>query len=175
MGVGLVIRHVLPLRNLVITGEEAFVVFTTYGLAFSLIASASTVIRRRDTIILILAATVIWGVFVESNKNLGMVRYITFAALITVGVAVGRRLSGYHAAAARVAMTAAAPAVLCGAGGLLYYGLLGAFRPAVIDLGRGWTFGLSWGLSLGLAVGFGVATGCEIVECIVRRADKGTR
>ncbi len=175
MGVGLVIRHVLPLRNLVITGEEAFVVFTTYGLAFSLIASASTVIRRRDTIILILAATVIWGVFVESNKNLGMVRYITFAALITVGVAVGRRLSGYHAAAARVAMTAAAPAVLCGAGGLLYYGLLGAFRPAVIDLGRGWAFGLSWGLSLGLAVGFGVATGCEIVECIVRRADKGTR
>lgn len=158
-----------------ITGEEAFVVFTTYGLAFSLIASASIVIRSRDTIILILAATVIWGVFVESNKNLGMVRYITFAALITVGVAVGRRLSAYRPAAVRVAVTAAAPAALCGAGGLLYYGLLGAFRPAVVDLGRGWAFGLSWGLSLGLAVGFGVAAGCEIVECIVRGADKGTR
>lgn len=160
----------LPLRSLVITDEEAFVVFTIYGLAFALISSASTVIRRRDTIILILAATIIWGIFVEHNKALGMIRYMVFAALITVGVSIGRWLAARRRMAVRLPAAAILPALLCGVGGMIYYGLLGWLRPLAVELGKGWTFGLSWGFSLGLAVGFGVAIGCEIVGCMVRKA-----
>lgn len=175
VSIGLILRNVLPLRSLIITGEQAFVVFMTYGLAFALISSASTVIRRRDTIILILAATIIWGIFVEKGNSLGMVRYLTFAALMTVGVALGRSMAADQRPFVRISMGAVIPAVLCGIGGLVYYVIIGWLGRAAVDLGSTWTFGLSWGLSLGLAVGLGVAVGCEIVGSMVRNAGRAGR
>jgi hypothetical protein len=169
--VGLILRHVLVLRNLVITAEAAFVVFTIYGLAFSLISSGSRVIRRRDTVILILAATIIWGIFVEQQKALGMIRFMTFATLMTVGVSLARSVSSTLGRVARVGIGAALPMVLCGAGGLIYCSLVGWLRPGVVDVGRGPVFGLSLGLALGLAVGLGVAVGSEVVEWIAGKAD----
>jgi hypothetical protein len=147
----------------------------TYGLAFALISSAATVIRRRDTTILILAATIIWGIFVEKGNSLGMVRYLTFAVLMTLGVMLGRRTAIGRRPFMRISMGAVTPALLCGVGGLVYYVIIGQTGRVAADLGATWTFGLSWGLSLGLAVGMGVAVGCEIVGCMVRKAGGGNR
>ena len=163
-------RHVAPLRRLVIAGEASFVVFTIYGLAFSLMSSASTVIRRRDTIILILAATIIWGIFVEEQVALGMIRYLFFAVLIVVGVLVSRRGSAGSSGAKRILLGGIVPAVLCGVGGFIYLGLVDWLARSGADTGRAMLGGLSWGLSLGLAVGLGVSIGNEVVECLVRKA-----
>lgn len=168
IGVGLVLRQVLPLRNLVITGE--FVGFTIYGLAFSLIAAASLVIRRRDVIILILASTVIWGIFVVRAKALGMVHFIAFATLITAGVLLGGRVSAPSGTGVRIGLGALVPCGLCGAGGLVYYGLVSHLSPALEGAAGGFGLGLAWGLSLGLAVGLGVTIGHEVVQWMRRRA-----
>lgn len=166
---GYVLRHVSPLRRLVIAGEASFVIFTIYGLAFSLISSASTVIRRRDTTILILAATIIWGIFVEEQVALGMIRYIVFAALIVVGVLASRKGSTGLPGAKRILLGGVVPAVLCGVGGFVYHGLVDWLARSGPGTGRAMLGGLSWGISLGLAVGLGISIGNEVVECLMSK------
>jgi hypothetical protein len=147
---------------------QAFVGFTVYGLALSLVVSAATVIRRRDTIILILAATIIWGIFVEDETAPGMIRYLTFAALMTVGILLARRLVSSARVGARIGVGAVLPAALCGVGGLVFHGLAERHLTEMMHGGSA-LGGLTWGLWLGLAVGLGVTIGAELVEWLVRK------
>jgi hypothetical protein len=170
IGVGILLRRVIPVTPLLVTDQEAFVVFNIYGLAFSLIASASIVIRRRDAIITILAATLMWGIFVAGGRASEMVRFILFAALITIGVLTGRWLTLNSSKGARIVLSAVLASAFCGVGGLLYYGaggLMGAFDTAVQG---GIGVGLSWGLSLGFAVGVGISAGSEVIDWIAGKA-----
>ena len=144
--------------------------FNIYGLAFSLIASASTVIRRRDTTILILAATIIWGIFMAGGLTSEMIRFVLFAALITIGLRIGLGRARQVSRGARICLSTATGGVLCALGGLLYYwagGLLGAPESAVAG---GTAVGVLWGLSLGVAVCVGVSSGNEVVDWIAGKA-----
>ena len=169
IGVGLILRRLLPLGNLLNIGREAFIIFNIYGYAFSLIAAASTVIRRRDRIILILAATVMWGIFVAEEMALEMVRFILFASLITVGVRIGRRITA-KSVAGRVLLRAGICALICGIGGLAYHGFGSLFGVPEYCLMGGLSTALSWGLALGFAVGLGISLGSEVVEWMAKRA-----
>ncbi|MFH1311776.1 MAG: hypothetical protein ABIJ00_00980 [Candidatus Eisenbacteria bacterium] len=225
VGIGLMLRRVLPFGSRVIASEGAFVFFIIYGLAFSLLSSATTVIRTRDAVILIFAATIIWGVFLEGDLAvgmirclalatcivfairwlpvrrvssgfrtiawrdviaavlavsivwgvvtarigaLGMVRFITFATLVTLGLLIGRGLSSGSAAGWRVCLGTVFPAVLCGIGGLIYRGVVTRLVPVGAVIARP-VVGSFWGLSLGLAVGLGISIGSEVVEWMVGR------
>jgi hypothetical protein len=148
---------------------QAFVGFTIYGLALSLVVSAATVIRRRDTTILILAATIVWGIFVEGETTAGMIRFLTFAALIALGVLWARRLAERSHAGTRIVLGTVLPAVLGGLGGLIFHGLAERLLSETVYGGSA-VGGLTWGLWLGLAVGLGVTIGGEMVEWIVRKA-----
>ena len=223
------LRRVLPFGGRVIAGEGTFVIFIIYGLAFSLISSASTVIRKKDAVILVLAATIIWGVFLEAHlavsmirclalatcvvfairwlpvrriskgfraiawrdvitavlavgiawgvvragiEALGMIRFIGFASLVTLGLLAGRGLSSGRPGGWRVFLGTVFAALLCGLGGLVYRSLVSGLVPAGSDVGRAIAVGPFWGLSLGLAVGLGISVGSEIVECITGRVTK---
>jgi hypothetical protein len=164
IGIGLVLRHIPALSRLVLAGEDAFVTFNIYGLAFSLIASASIVMRRRDTTILILAATILWGIFMAKGLASEMIRFVIFAALITIGVRVGRAAMVDGARAARIGLSTFVAGVLCALGGLVYYWagrLVAAPESAVAG---GIAVGLLWGLSLGAAVAVGVTLGNEVLD-----------
>jgi hypothetical protein len=166
VGIGLLVRRIPMLSRLVLAGEDAFVTFNVYGLAFSLVASASTVMRRRDTAILILAATVIWGIFVARGLASEMIRFILFASLITIGVRMGISPNGRSSGGALVGRSTIIGGSFCAAGGMGYYwvgGLLGAPDSAVAG---GVLVGLLWGFSLGVAVSLGVSFGNGVVNWI---------
>lgn len=170
VGIGLLLHRIPTLSRLVLAGEDAFVTFNIYGLAFSLIASASTVIRRRDTTILVLAATVMWGIFVAEGLASEMIRFILFAALITIGVRMGIGRGSDTSSGSQIGLSTALGGAFCAIGGLLYYGagrLLGAPGNAIAG---GVAVGLLWGLSLGAAVSLGVSSGNEVVDWIARKA-----
>jgi hypothetical protein len=159
----------IAVGRLVLAGEDAFVTFNIYGLAFSLMASASTVIRRRDTTILILAATIIWGIFVAKGLASEMIRFILFAALITIGIRMGIGRTVKASRGARIGLSTVMGGIFCAVGGLVYYwvgGLLGAPESSVAG---GIAVGLLWGLSLGIAVSVGVASGNEVLDWIARK------
>jgi len=157
-----VLRHLLPVRSLTIAEEQAFVIFVTYGLAYSLLSAAATVVRRRDAVILILAATIIWGVFVEGERT-GMVRFLVFATLVTVGILSSLRFTRSARSSLRIMSGSLAPAILAGLGGLLVYGFaLGAGVPE--SLCGSVVGGFIWGFALGIAVGAGVTTGVEVLR-----------
>lgn len=169
IAVGLLLRRIPALGRLVLAGEDAFVTFNIYGLAFSLMASASTVIRRRDTTILILAATIIWGIFVAKGLASEMIRFILFAALITIGIRMGIGRTVKASRGARIGLSTVMGGIFCAVGGLVYYwvgGLLGAPESSVAG---GIAVGLLWGLSLGIAVSVGVASGNEVLDWIARK------
>jgi hypothetical protein len=154
---------------LVLAGEDAFVTLNIYGLAFSLIAAASTVMRRRDTTILILAATIIWGIFVAEGLASEMVRFVLFAALITLGVRIGIGRSAGGSGGSQIGLSTVLGGVFCAIGGFAYYGagrLLGAPETAIAG---GIAVGVLWGLSLGVAVCLGVSAGHEVVNWIARK------
>jgi hypothetical protein len=170
IAVGLVLRRISALNRLVLAGEDAFVTFNIYGLAFALIASASTAIRRRDTTILILAATVIWGIFVAEGLASEMIRFVMFATLITFGVRMGLGWTGSASGGTRIGLSTLLGGTFCALGGLVYYwagALLGAPDRAVAG---GTAVGLLWGLSLGVAVSVGVSSGSEVVDWIALKA-----
>jgi hypothetical protein len=169
IGISYAVRHIPLLRHAAVAGEAHFVFFVVYGLGISLIAAASTVMRRRDTVIVILAATIAWVVFVEARQLLGMLRFLVFAALATLGV----ETAGGCAAAgskvwARLARGTLYPAGLCLAAGLVYYGLAARFGPGPASAARDALVGGVWGFCLGLAVGLGLALGREALRWMSR-------
>ncbi|MFZ1946764.1 MAG: hypothetical protein WAW06_04400 [bacterium] len=173
MGVSYALRHIAALQKLAIAGESHFVGFIVYGLAISLVASAATAMRARDTIILILAGAIAWIVFVEARDILGMVRFLLFTSAATATVLLARGRLTRSPAWRRLAFGALVPAVVCAIAGLAYHGLAaglsrgqgGAGAP---DLAREIAAGTLWGFSLGLAVGVGLALGGEVVRWMSR-------
>jgi len=168
VGVSYLIRHAPALRALAIAGEGYFVGFVTYGLAVSLIASAARVIRRRDTVILLLAATIAWVVFVEVGQIAGMLRFLVYASAVTVGVRRGGRLADGRSPWVRAASGVLTPAAACGVAGTAYYGLAalsGRMPGATPDL---LAVGATSGIALGLAVGPGLWAGGELLRWMNR-------
>ncbi len=140
--------------------------FVTYGLAYSLIASAATAVRRRDAMIVILASTVFWGIFVESERG-SMARFLIFATLITIGILSALWMTRRNRASLRIVAGAALPALLCGFGGFIIYGFaIGANIPD--SLYGSLSSGFTWGFSLGIAVGLGVTLGVEVLRWRMR-------
>jgi hypothetical protein len=170
VGISYLVRRVPVFRHLVVAGETHFVFFVIYGLAISLIASASKVMRKRDTVILLLAATIIWVTFVEARQLLGMIRFLVFASLITLGVLLSDRAWLGSRGLLRVLAGALLPAVLCCAAGFIYYGLVAYFGHAQMTFSRELAVGSSWGFSLGLAVGLGLAMGGEVLRWMSRES-----
>jgi len=152
------------LKHVVVGAEAHFVFFVVYGLAISLIAAASKMIRKRDTVILILAATIAWVIFVETRQLLGMIRFLVFASLATLGVLASDRVLSATKPWRRVAFGALLPAGLCCAAGLAYYGLVARFSQSATGPARELAVGGAWGFSLGLAVGLGLALGSEALR-----------
>jgi hypothetical protein len=169
VGIGLLLRRIPFLGRLVLAGEDAFVTFNIYGLAFSLIASASTVIRRRDTTILILAATVIWGIFVARGLASEMIRFVLFATLITIAVRIGIGRGRTAPGGTQVGLSTLMGGILCALGGLAYYGLGGVLGAPATSVAGGVSVGLLWGLSLGVAVSVGVSLGSEVVDWVAAK------
>jgi hypothetical protein len=167
--VGLVLRHLLPVGNRLIISREAFVLFNIYGFAFSLIAAASTVMRRRDTTILILAATIMWGIFVAREMAMEMVRFLAFSALITVGVRIALRSLAYRPGVRRVVLTSVLTGGLCGIGGFAYHLTGTLLRAAEYGLMSSSGVALFWSFALGFAVGLGISIGSEVVEWMMRK------
>jgi hypothetical protein len=168
IGAGVILRNIQAIRAMAARTDATFVMLVMYGLALSLLSGASMAVRRRDTVIVTLASTVIWGIFVEGHRLL-MLRFLVFAALIIVGIQLGRWMLSASTRAARIAMGTVFPGVLCGLGGLIYYAVLDLLEYENVDLGGGPLGGLVWGLALGLAVGLGVSVGSEFLECMVNR------
>ena len=169
VGVGLVLRRVFALRSIALTSQEAFIVFIIYGLAFSLVASASRVLRKRDIIILILGAAFVWGMFTGRHAAGERERFLTFAALTTTGVLLGGWMASRSLPGVRILLGALLPGALCGVGGLVYFGLGGYPGTLAHGVERPLTAGLYWGFSLGFAVGAGVSVGSEVIEWIAGR------
>jgi hypothetical protein len=169
VGIGLVLRHFEWLRSLAASTETEFVVFVSYGLALSLICASSNVMRGRDTIILTLAATLIWGIFVEGHRLL-MLRFLAFAWLILAGLQLSHRLVAASRVGPRVLVGTLLPAAFCGIGGLVYYGVMGFVAPLDLQITGGLTGGLVWGGTLGLAIGLGISAGNGIKRWLMNRA-----
>jgi hypothetical protein len=166
--VSYLVRRVPFFMHAVITEEARFVSFVTYGLALSLIASTSIVIRKRDTVIIILAATIMWVIFVETRQLLGMIRFLLFASMTTLGVSWADSAWGTPRSGSRILGRAILPGVLCCVAGLAYYGLAARFGPVPGDVRRELAVGSAWGFSLGLAVGLGISVGSEFVRWMSR-------
>jgi hypothetical protein len=161
---------VLPFGNRLIISREAFVIFNIYGHAFSLIAAASTVIRRRDTTILILAATIMWGIFLAEEMAMEMVRFLAFSTLITIGIRIGLRRMAERPGPGRVLLTSVLAGLLCGIGGLVYHGVGSLLNSADYGLMGSAGVALFWGFVLGFAVALGISLGFEVVEWMMRKA-----
>jgi len=170
IGIGLVLRYLLPVGNRLIISREAFVIFNIYGHAFALIAAASTVIRRRDTTILILAATIMWGIFVAEEMAMEMVRFLAFSTLVTIGIRIGLMRRAEHPGLRRVLLTSVLTGAFCGLGGLVYHAVGSLLGSADYGLMGSLGVALFWGFALGFAVALGISLGSEVVEWMTRRA-----
>lgn len=168
VAVSYLIRHVPALKVLPMAGEAHFVGFVIYGLAISLIASAARVIRRRDTVILLLAATIIWVVFVEVRQISGMFRFLAFASAVTVGVLLGDRLGAGSPRWLRAVGGIFLPGVLCSAAGAAAYGLAALADRVPGRLPGLLAVGVTSGFALGLAVGLGLWAGGELLRWMSR-------
>jgi hypothetical protein len=163
IGIAYLLLRFPGIKHAVVTRDADLVGFVTYGLAISLIASAARVIRRRDTVIVILAATIIWVVFVEVGQISGMLRFLVSAAAITLGVLAAYGLAAGRPRWARAVWGILLPGVLCGAAGTLYCALAalaGRMPGALPDL---LAAAATSGLALGLAVGLGLWAGGELL------------
>lgn len=148
--------------------EADFVGFVTYGLAISLVASAARVIRRRDTVILLLAATIVWVVFVEVRQLSGMFRFLVLASAITLGVLRADSLTAGKPRSVRAVWGILLPGVLCGAAGTVYYALAALAGRMPGELPDLLAAAATSGLVLGLAVGLGIWAGGELLRWMSR-------
>lgn len=150
--------------GLALAGERDFTLFVTYGLAFSLLVASSRYLRARDAAVLILGASVIWGLAVERPGPYGMVRFLLLASGAAIGfdsaVSLGRKASTVRGFALRVLF----PTLYCGISGIVYHLVAGDLSGTLAEISRGAAVGLIWGLCLGFAVGLGLSIGREVID-----------
>lgn len=150
--------------GLALAGERDFALFVTYGLAFSLLVASSRYLRARDAAVLILGASVIWGLAIERPGPYGMVRFLLLASGAAIGfdtaVSLGRKTSTIKRFALRVLF----PTLYCGISGIVYHLVAGDLSGTLAEISRGAAVGLIWGLCLGFAVGLGLSIGREVIN-----------
>jgi hypothetical protein len=122
--------------------------------------------RGRDTVILILAATIIWGVFVETGGRVRMIRFLLFASGVTYMLRLADRVWAGAATGRRMFGGIASPALVCLLIGLVYFAITARFRGNVLP--HSLLTGATWGFSLGLAVGLGLSIGGELLKWMSR-------
>jgi hypothetical protein len=168
IGIAYLLRRVPGMKHMVVSREADFVGFVAYGLAISLIASAARVIRRRDTVILLLAATIIWVVFVEVRQISGMFRFLVLASAVTLGVLRAGSLTASAPRSVRAVWGILLPGVLCGAAGTVYCALAALSGRMPGELPDLLATAATSGLALGVAVGLGLWAGGELLRWMSR-------
>ena len=113
---------------------------------------------------LILGASVIWGLAIERPGPYGMVRFLLLASGAAIGfdtaVSLGRKTSTIKRFALRVLF----PTLYCGISGIGYHRVAGDLSGTLAEISRGAAVGLIWGLCLGVAVGVGLSIGREVIN-----------
>ena len=155
------------MRDLVLADQTDFIGFVIYGLAISLVVAASRSMRARDTAILILGATIIWGVFIETGDRVGMIQFLLFAAATSYVLRLADRVWGGAGRGWRLLAGIGGPALVCLLLGLGYFGLAGRASGGNA-LPNSLITGATWGLALGLAVGLGLSVGGELLRWMSR-------
>jgi len=167
--IALVLSRSVSFREFVLAGERDFALFVTYGLAFSLLVAASRYLRAKDAAILILVASVIWGVLVERPGPYGMVRFLLFAAGAAIGFDRAVKFGRNSSAGRRFAFRVLLPMFYCGLAGVVYHLVAGDLSGTLDDIARTGVVGLIWGLCLGLAVGLGLSIGREVINWVAEK------
>jgi len=167
--IALVLSRSSSFRELALAGERDFALFVTYGLAFSLLVAASRYLKARDAAILILLASVIWGVVVERPGPYGMVRFLLFASGAAIGFDRAAKLGRNASAAKRFALRVILPTFYCGIAGIVYHLVAGDLSGSLAEISRIGAVGLIWGLCLGFAVGLGLSIGREVINWVAER------
>ena len=163
VAISYLLRHLAAVGDLVVADQADFIGFVIYGLAISLVVAASRSMRARDTAILILGATIIWGVFIETGDRIGMIRFLLFAAATTYVLRLADRVSGGAGRGWRMLAGIAGPALVCLLIGLGYFAVWARAGSGNV-LHRSLITGGTWGFSLGLAVGLGLSVGGELLK-----------
>jgi hypothetical protein len=167
--IALLLSRSASFRELVLAGERDFALFVTYGLAFSLLVAASRYLRARDAAILILVASVIWGVVVERPGPYGMVRFLLFASGAAIGFDRAVKLGRNASRGQRFALRVLIPMIYCGLGGVVYHLVAGDLSGSFSEISRIGVVGLIWGVCLGLAVGLGLSVGREVINWVAEK------
>lgn len=167
--IAIILSRSTSFRELALAGERDFALFATYGLAFSLLVAASRYLKAKDAAILILLASVAWGVVVERPGPYGMVRFLLLASGAAIGfdraVKVGRNAS----ACKRFALRVIFPMFYCGIAGVVYHLVAGDLSGSLAEISRVGAVGLIWGLCLGFAVGLGLSIGREVINWVAEK------
>jgi hypothetical protein len=162
--IALILGYSASFRHLALAGERDFALFVTYGLAFSLLVAASRYLKARDAAILILVASVIWGVVVERPGPYGMVRFLLFASGAAIGFDRAVKRGRNSSSGVRFAYRVVLPTFYCGIAGVVYHLVAGDLSGSLAEISRVGAVGLIWGLCLGLAVGLGLSIGREVIS-----------
>lgn len=165
----LILSRSSAFRELAIAGERDFALFVTYGMAFSLLVAASRYLRAKDAAILILVASVIWGVAVERPGPGGMVRFLLFASGAAIGFDRAVKMGRNASPGGRFALRVVFPTFYCGLAGIVYHLVAGDLSGNLVEISRGGIVGLIWGLCLGLAVGLGLSIGREVINWVAEK------
>jgi hypothetical protein len=168
--IALVLSRWGTFRELAPAGERDFALFVIYGLAFSLLVAASRYLGPKDAAVLILAASVVWGVAVERPGPYGMVRFLLLASAVELGFGRAVKLGRTAGTAGRVVLRILLPTVYCGLGGLVYHLVAGDLNGPMAEIFMGATVGSIWGLCLGFAVGLGLSIGREVINWAAERS-----
>lgn len=167
--IAVILSRSISFRELALAGERDFVLFVTYGLAFSLLVAASRYLKARDAAILILLASIIWGVVVERPGPYGMVRFLLFASGAAIGFDRAVKLGRNASAGKRFALRVILPMFYCGLAGVVYHLVAGDLSGSLAEISRIGAVGLIWGLCLGFAVGLGLSIGREVINWVAER------
>lgn len=167
--IALVLGRSGSFREMALAGERDFTLFVTYGLAFSLLVAASRYLKARDAAILILVASVIWGVVVERPGPYGMVRFLLFASGAAIGLDQAVKMGRNASTGRRFALRVLFPMLYCGLSGVVYHLVAGDLSGSLGEISRIGVVGLIWGLCLGLAVGLGLSIGREVINWVAEK------
>jgi len=167
--IALILSHSPWFHGPALAGEKHFALFVIYGMAFSLLVAASMYLKARDGAILILIASVIWGVAVERPGPYGMVRFLLLVSGIAIGFDMAVKLGRNASPGLRFSLRVLFATLYCGLGGIVYQLVAGDLSGSLSEIAGGAAVGLVWGLFLGFAVGLGLSVGKEVVTWVAEK------